>query len=131
MRNGYIEMVQNYQCKTVKSYSEDILSKCLATVKAGKLLMNIAQTKYDISYGTIYKKLKGLHTKKDGGQPALSKEFEETLVKVLDKLTYWKVRCLIQSYFNSVDQQSKQFKNNMLGSDRVKLLIKRQKMEKW
>ena len=53
--------------------------------------------------------MKGLHTKKHGGQPALSEEFEEILVRVLDKITDWKVpfdgyniRCLIQSYFNSI-----------------------------
>ena len=43
-------------------------------------------------------------------------------MKVLDTLTYWKVhfdgydfRYLVQSCFNSVNQQSKQFKNNMTG----------------
>ena len=50
-------------------------------------------------------------TKKHRGQPALSEEFEEILVRALDKITDWKVpfdgyniRCLVQSYFNSIDQ---------------------------
>ena len=99
--------------------------------------MNKAQKQYGIPYGTIYNKLKGLHTKKHGRQPALSKEFEEILVKALDKLTDWKVpfdgydiRCLVQSYFNSIDQQSKQFKNNMPGPDLVRLFIKRHNLTK-
>ena len=127
-------MVRNYQRKTVKSYSKDTLQKCLAAVKAGKMSMNKAQKQYGIPYGTIYNKLKGLHTKKHGGQPALSKEFEKILVRALDKLTDGKVlfdgydiRCLVQAYFNSVEQQSKQFKNNMEGPDWVRLfIIKRQ-----
>ena len=76
--------------------------------------MTKAQKQYGIPCGTTYNKLKGLHTKKHGGQPALSKEFEEILVRALDKLTDWKVpfdgyniRCLVQAYFNSADQQSK------------------------
>ena len=89
--------------------------------------MNKAQKQYGIPYGTIYNKLKGSQTKEHGTQPALSKEFEEILVKALDKLTNWKVpidgydiRCLVQSYFNSTDQQLKQFKNNMPGPDWVR-----------
>ena len=97
-------MVQNCKCKTVKFYFEDTLQKYLAVVKAGKISMNKAQKQYCIPYGTIYYKLKNLHTKKHGGQPALSKEFEEMLLRVLNKLTDWKVpfdgygiRCLVQS----------------------------------
>ena len=78
-------MVRNYKRKTVKTYSEDTLRKCLVAVKAGKISMNNAQKQYVIPYGTIYNKLKGLH-KKHGGQPASSKEFEITLVTTLDKL---------------------------------------------
>ena len=82
--------------------------------------------------------MKGLHTKKHRGQPALFKEVEEILVRALDKLTDWKVpfdgydiRCLVQSYFNSIDQQSKQFKNNMPGPDCVRLFINRHHLTKW
>ena len=57
--------------------------------------------------------------KKHGGHSALSNKFEEIVVRALDKLTDWKVpfdgydiRCLVQSYFTSIDQQSKQFKDN-------------------
>ena len=121
----------------MKSYSEDTLQKCLVVVKAGKIFMNKAQKQYGILYGTIYNKLKALHTKKHGGQPALSIEFEEILVRALDKLSDWKVpfdgyeiRYLVQSYFNSIDQQSKQFKNNMLGPDWVRLFIKRHNLTK-
>ena len=121
----------------MKSYSEGTLQKSLAGVKAGKISMNKAQKQYGIPYGTIYNKLKGLHTKKHGGQPALSEEFEEILVRALDKLTDWKVpfhgchvRCLVQSSFNSIDQQSKQFKNNMPGPDWVRLFIKRHNLTK-
>ena len=49
-------MVLNYKCKTVKSYSEDTLQKCLAAVKAGKISMNKAQKQNGIPYGTIYNK---------------------------------------------------------------------------
>ena len=50
--------------------------------------------------------MKGLHTKKHGGQPALSEEFEEILVRALDKITDWKVpfdgynniRCFIKRH---------------------------------
>ena len=121
----------------MKSYSEGTLRKCLAGVKAGKISMNKAQKQYGIPYGTIYNELKCLHTKKHGGQPALSEEFEEILVRALDKLTDWKVpfhrchiRCLVQSSFNSIDQQSKQFKNNMPGPDWVRLFIKRHNLTK-
>ena len=130
-------MVRNYKRKTVKTYSEDTLRKCLAAVKAGKISMNKAQKKYGIPYGTIYNKLNGLHKKKHGGQPALSEEFEIILVRALDKLTDWKVpfdgydiRCLVQSYFNSIDHQSKQFKDNMPGPDWVRLFIKRRNLTK-
>ena len=97
-----------------------------------------AQKQYGIPYGTIYNKLKGLHTKKHGGQPAFSKEFEEISVRALDKLTDWKIpfdghdiRCLVQAYFSSVGQQSKQFKNNIPGPDWVRLFIKRHNLAKW
>ena len=130
-------MVRNYKRKTVTTYSEDTLRKCLAAVKAGKISMNKAQKKYGIPYGTIYNKLNGLHKKKHGGQPALSEEFEIILVRALDKLTDWKVpfdgydiRCLVQSYFNSIDHQSKQFKDNMPGPDWVRLFIKRHNLTK-
>ena len=130
-------MVQNCKCKTVKFYFEDTLQKCLAAVKAGKVSMNKAQKQYCIPYGTIYYKLNNLHTKKHGGQPALSKEFEEMLLRALDKLTDWKVpfdgydiRCLVQSYFNSIDQQSKQFMDNMPGPDWIRLFIKRHNLTK-
>ena len=56
-------MVRNYKGKTVKSYSEDTLRKCLAAVKAGKLYMNKVQKQCWIPYGTIYNKLMGLHRK--------------------------------------------------------------------
>ena len=99
--------------------------------------MNKAQKKYGIPYGTIYNKLIGLQKKKHGGQPALSEEFEIILVRALDKLNDWKVpfdgydiRCLVQSYFNSVDHQSKQFKDNMPGPDWVRLFIKRRNLTK-
>ena len=125
-------MVRNYKRKTVQTYSEDTLRKCLAAVKAEKKSMNKAQKQYDIPYGTIYNKLNGLHKKKHGGQPALSEEFEIILVRALHKLTDWKVpfdgydiRCLVQSYFNSLDHKSKQFKDNMPGSEWVRLFIKR------
>ena len=131
-------MVRNYKHKTVKSYSEDTFRKCLAAAKAGKISLNKAQKQHGIPYGTIYNKLKGLHTKKHGGQPALFKEVEEILVRALDKLTDWKVpfdsydiRFLVQSYFNSIDQQSKQFKNDMPGPDCVRLFIKRHHLTKW
>ena len=58
-------------------------------------------------------------------------------MRALDKLTDWKVafdvydiRCLVQSYLNSIDQQSKQFKNNMPGHDWVKLFIKEHNVTK-
>ena len=35
-------MVRNCKCKTVKTYSENTLRKCLAAVKAGKVSINKA-----------------------------------------------------------------------------------------
>ena len=52
-------MVRNYKRKTVKSYSENTLRKCLAAVKAGKISMNKVQKQYGIPYGTIHSKSSG------------------------------------------------------------------------
>ena len=99
--------------------------------------MSKAPKKYGIPYRTTCNKINNFHTKKHGGQTALSNKFEEVLVKNLDQLTNWKVPfdgydiwCLVQSYFKSLGQHQSRFRDNMPGPNWVRGFIKHHTLTK-
>ena len=54
--------------RTYVHYTGEILEKALDESKEGKISLREASRKYSIPVGTLSHKIRGLHTKKQGGQ---------------------------------------------------------------
>ena len=130
-------MVRTYQRKSgsrnyKSGYSEESLSSALREVRSQSLSIRKASSKYNIPYGTLRHKFKGMFSKKPGGQQRLSDECEQSLVATIDKLSEWKVPLngfdiclLVKSYLDGRGLTDACFTRNMPGVDWIKSFSKR------
>ena len=130
-------MVRTYQRKSGSrnyktGYSEESLSSALREVRSQNLSIRKASSKYNIPYGTLRHKFKGMFSKKPGGQQRLSDECEQSLVANIDKLSEWKVplngfdiRLLVKSYLDGRGVTDASFTRNMPGVDWIKSFSER------
>ena len=105
-------------------YSDETLAVAILEVKSKRLSITKAAKKFGISYGTLYNKAKGLHTKTPGGQIRLTQEQENLILYAIDTLSLWKiplsgfdVRSLVKSFLDAMGSSHRGFKNNMPGVD--------------
>lgn len=75
--------------RNYKNYSDVNLEEALTKVATGKLSIRAASNQYNISFGTLYNKFKGLHTKKPGGQTVLSELEEKCIIREIVKCGDW------------------------------------------
>lgn len=122
--------------RNYKNYSDVNLEEALTEVATGKLSIRAASNQYNISFGTLYNKFKGLHTKKPGGQTVLSELEEKCIIREIVKCGDWgfpismlDLRMFIKHYLDTKGRTCTSLKNNLPGKDLVYSMLKRHKSE--
>ncbi|KAJ4449942.1 hypothetical protein ANN_01349, partial [Periplaneta americana] len=122
--------------RNYKNYSDVNLEEALTKVATGKLSIRAASNQYNISFGTLYNKFKGLHTKKPGGQTVLSELEEKCIIREIVKCGDWgfpismlDLRMFIKHYLDTKGRTCTSLKNNLPGKDLVYSMLKRHKSE--
>ena len=94
-----------------------------------------AATAFNVPKSTLYRKVRGLQTKKHGGQLNLSVECEQSLLQVISSLTDWKVplcgydiRLLVKHYLDNSGVVHSIFKENFPGNNWLQGFMKRYKL---
>lgn len=75
--------------RSYKNYSEESLEEALSKIADGQISIRAASKQYKISFGTLYNKFKGLHTKKPGGQTVLTDIEEKCIINEVVKCGDW------------------------------------------
>lgn len=73
----------------VMKYDENQIRKAIKSVRDGKMSINKAAVAYNIKRLTLQNKMKNKHTKKQGGQCALTEDEENCLVNMLITTSNW------------------------------------------
>ena len=117
------------------AYDQETLSRALEKIRSNQLSIRKASRQYQIPFGTLRHKFKGMHSKDAGGQKRLSHECESLLMKGIDTLAEWKVplgeldlRVLVKSYLDVRGIADSVFRNNLPGQDWLKCFMKRHKL---
>lgn len=129
-------MVRTYKRKVgsrkYQDYSEETLELAVSRYEPGNLVA--LSEEYNIPYATLYRKIKGLHTKKAGGQTLLSSDEEKKLVKVICISAEWGFPCdtddikdLVQNYLEKCGKVITQFTNNRPGETWMQKFLCRHK----
>lgn len=75
-------MVRNYERKVgsraYRNYSDEDLTNAIKRCRNGENVKQVGET-YGIPYVTLYRKLKGLHPNRPGGQTAMSLAEEQAI----------------------------------------------------
>lgn len=128
-------MVRTYKRKvgnrTYRDYTNSDLTEAVNRCKEGEIVRQISQT-YGIPYVTLYRKIKGLHPRKPGGQTVLSLQEEQSIVKCILTAADWgfpmtpsDIKTLVQSYLNQKGTTIKIFVNNKPGETWMEKFLKR------
>ena len=130
--------------KTVTKYSKDTLTKCIHTVRSGKMTLQKVSKHFKIPYSMLHDNKihknkifnNKTYKKKSGGQNAFWDNLGSYIVKTWDLLTTWKVpfdgysvRCLVKSYLNNVKLNIKKFTNSFPGTEWVCSFIQSHKLK--
>ena len=134
----YYYMARKYRRKrgsqVYGNYSDETVKRCLKDVKRGKGQNKMARV-HKIPKSTLSRKVRGLQTKRSGGQLALGVEFETKLVGILDELARWKVpvtsldvRLIVKHALEEDGIRHKRFRENLPGPDWLRGFRKRHKL---
>ena len=114
----------------------DAISNALRAIKGGRTIRKAARD-FDVPYGTLYNKLKGLHKSSYGGKRELPYAVEIDIVNILEFCAVMKapidgfdLRCIVQNLLNACNIKSKKFRMNMPGPDWLENFIKRHSLTK-
>lgn len=120
-------MGQQYKAKigiSFMNYTHENLQKAVNDVKSHRKTLREAAECYGIPKSTLYDKVKGIKTKKHGGQTKLSELDEKKLVDGIITLSEWgfpitrsDIRLLIKSFLDRKGVKIDQFKDNYPGID--------------
>lgn len=131
-------MVRNYKkplgTRPYSNFSPESLEKALTKIAENQLSIREASRQYNISFGTLYNRFHGKHSRNYGGQTALSCQEEKVIIESVVKCGDWgfplniqDVRFFIKNYLDSRGKTVTKFKNNLPGKDMVYSLLKRHK----
>ena len=118
-------MVRSYKRKPgsrkYRDYNNESLQRAIQLYRQGGNLMDLSE-QYEIPYITLYRKVRGLHTKSVGAQPALSVEEENHLSNVIGIAADWGFPCdsddikdTVKTYLDRIGKQVPQFRDNRPG----------------
>ena len=114
----------------------DAISNALRAIKGGRTIRKAARD-FDVPYGTLYNKMKGLHKSSYGAKRELPDAVEIDIVNILEFCAVMKapiegfdLRCIVQNLLNACNIKSKKFKRNMPGPDWLENFIKRHSLTK-
>ncbi|XP_062556481.1 uncharacterized protein LOC134221293 [Armigeres subalbatus] len=117
--------------RTYSVLPKDVLSKCLADVKAGRKTIVAASKEYHISRQTIYNKLNNVHNKSPGHQRVFSKEEEQSFADHLSLLSEWgfpvgtgDLREIVRIYLKKQNREILTFVDNKPGKDWVSRFLR-------
>ncbi len=103
-------------------YDENIVNAAVDSVRNGKLSMNKAAEKFNIKRSTLQNRVNGKHTKKQGGQCALSDSDEHRLKNMLLTTSHWgfpltkiDLRHVTKAFLDNSNKSIPVFKNNFPG----------------
>jgi hypothetical protein len=123
-------MVRHYQSKKA-IFNKAALAKAIRLVKDKGVSIRNAAKRYRLSKSAIGRHIKGA-VKARGGQPVLSKDFEDYLVgRILIcaewgyPLDYLDLRMFVKWYHDKKGMRIKKFRNNLPGEDWAKSFLKR------
>ena len=115
-----------------KDYTDETLKLAVQEcVELGKSCADVAE-QYKIPIRTLRNKIKGLHSKKHGGQTVFNDRDEQTLVTNLLKcadygmpLDTTDVKIFVQTYLQKANRTVSKFKNNIPGDDWISSFLGR------
>lgn len=116
------------------NYTPETLERALQDVRRGTRSIRDAAETYGIPKSTISDKLKNRHSKKQGGQTALSAEDERFLSEGIQKFGEWgfpltrsDIRHLVKSNLDRKGMRIAKFRDNMPGKEWFYCFLNRNK----
>ena len=86
-------MVRKYKkrigSRTYINYTSETVSEAVRAIRDDDVSVREASRRFRIPYGTLYNKVNGLHTRKNGGQTTLSPSEEEHLCVTIQFTGEW------------------------------------------
>lgn len=114
------------------SYTQASLEEAVRCIKAGKMTLRKASTKFKIPTGTLSHKVNAKHPKKAGRPLVFNNEEEVSFIKHIEAVAEWafpfyfmNMRVLAQTYLNSKGRTVVQFSNNLPSTDWANSFLKR------
>ena len=114
------------------SYTAQTLQKAIGKVRTGAMTIRKASRTYGIPYGTLFNKTRNKHTLKTGGQPQLTLECEQLLVRTVEMLGEWKIpmtgmdiKMFVKAYLDRLGVQHRRFTDNCPGHEWLRGFIAR------
>lgn len=131
-------MVRTYKktpgTRNYKNYSEDALEEALEKVTNDEMTIHAASVQYNIPFGTLYNKYKGLHGKTPGGQPVFSHQEEISILRAAATCADWgfpltllDLRYFAKGYLDKQGKIVERFSNNLPGVEWAVSILKRHK----
>lgn len=129
-------MVRTYKkqpgSKVVRNYTESKVNEVIRKIQSKEISQRDAAKKYNIPRTTLQRRLKGLNSKKHGGQQVIDERTEEQFNNYIITcsmfgfpLDSFDVRCLVKMHLDQNGITIKQFKKNLPGVDWFKGFIRR------
>lgn len=129
-------MVRTYKkqpgSKVVRNYTESKVNEVIRKIQSKEISQRDAAKKYNIPRTTLQRRLKGLNSKKHGGQQVIDERTEEQFKNYIITcsmfgflLDSFDVRCLVKMHLDQNGITIKQFKKNLPGVDWFKGFIRR------
>ena len=117
--------------KKYLNFSEDVLARAVTAVERGASYREV-ECKFGVPKSTVHRRIKRINNKPMGGQTALSREEEQSLVHHLIVVSEWgfpfsnlDLRLLVKGYLERTSRKVKCFKNNTPGEDWARSFLKR------
>lgn len=131
-------MVRTYKktpgTRNYKNYAEDALEEALEKITNDEMTIHAASVQYNIPFGTLYNKYKGLHVKTPGGQPVFSQQEELSILSAAATCADWgfpltllDLRYFAKAYLDKRGKIVDRFKNNLPGVEWAVSILKRHK----
>lgn len=118
--------------RNYKNYLPEKLEQALSKVAEEGWSISKASKQYQIAYGTLYNKFKGLHGGRHGGQTVFKPFEEEAIIQAAISCGEWgfplnmqDLQMVTKSYLDREGRNVVKFRNNMPGRDWVYSLLQR------
>lgn len=128
-------MVRKYRQKigvNFMNYNPENIDRAISDVRKKRKTLREAAQYYNVPKSTLYDRLKGKSTNKQGGQPAIAGEEERMIAQGIIKFSEWgfpmtrsDIRILVKNYLDRKGATIKTFKNNLPGIEWFYAFLKR------